>query len=129
MTNSVIDLIIRIKNGYLAKKETVISPYSKFRENVLKKLFELKFIKNYQVTGGDKIKEITIELLYKNGVPALTDVKIFSKPGRRYYVSYHQLKPVLGGYGASILSTSKGILTNKEAYKLKVGGELLFNIW
>ncbi len=128
MNNSVIDLIIRIKNGYLSKKETVISPYSKFRENVLKKLLELKFIKNYQVKG-DKIKEITIELSYKDGVPALTDVKIYSKPGRRYYVSYRQLKPVLGGYGASILSTSKGILTNKEAYKLKVGGELLFNIW
>ncbi len=89
---------------------------------------ELKYIKNYQVTEN-KIKELVIELLYNEGQSVLTDVKIFSKPGRRYYVSYHQLKPVLGGYGVSILSTSRGILTNKEAYKAKIGGELLFNIW
>lgn len=128
MTSSIIDLIIRIKNGYLAGKEMVTCPYSKFRENVIKKLVYLGYIKNYQVTG-DKVKEINIELLYKNGQPALAGVKIFSKPGQRYYVSYRQLKPVLGGYGVSILSTSKGVLTNKEARKAKIGGELLFNIW
>lgn len=128
MTSSIIDLIIRIKNGYLAKREKITSPYSKFRENVLKKLAELKYIKNFQITE-EKHKEIVIDLLYKDGISALTGVEIFSKPGRRYYVSYRELKPVLGGYGVSILSTSKGILTNKEAYKRKIGGELLFNIW
>ena len=59
----------------------------------------------------------------------MTDVQIFSKPGRRYYVSYHDLKLIMGGLGYSILSTSKGILSNKEARKSKVGGELLFSIW
>lgn len=128
MTSSIIDLIIRIKNGYLAGKETIVSPYSKLRENILRKLVDLGYIKNYQITG-DKIKRINIELLYKDGQPALTGVKIFSKPGRRYYVSYRQLKPVLGGYGVSVLSTSKGVLTEAEARKTKIGGELLFNIW
>lgn len=128
MTNSVIDLIIRIKNGYLAKRETVVSPYSKFREAVLKKLVELKYVGNYKVRDELK-KEIIIELLYHDNKPALSEVKIFSKPGKRHYLPYHQLKPVLSGYGVSLLSTSKGILTNREAYRTKIGGELLFNIW
>ncbi|MGB9707428.1 MAG: 30S ribosomal protein S8 [Microgenomates group bacterium] len=128
MGNSVIDLIIRIKNGYLAKKDKVEIPYSRFKEEVLERLKELKFIKDYQITEGIK-KEIKINLLYKDKNPALTDIKIYSKPGRRYYVSYRELKPVLNGLGYSILSTSKGILTNIEAKKLKVGGELLFEIW
>ncbi|MDH7476448.1 MAG: 30S ribosomal protein S8 [Microgenomates group bacterium] len=128
MDNSIIDLIIRIKNGYLAKKEIIISPYSKIREAVLKKLQELNFIKNFQIKG-EKIKKIEIELLYKEGAPALTDVKIFSKPGRRWYVSVKHLKPVLNGLGYSILTSPKGIITEKEAKKLKTGGELLFQIW
>lgn len=128
MNNSIIDLIIRIKNGYLAKKEVIHSPYSVFKINILKKLLQLKFIKNFKVEE-DKNKLISIELNYNNGIANFTDVKIFSKPGRRYYVSYRDLKPVLSGYGFSIISTSKGIKTDKEAKKEKLGGELLFNIW
>ncbi len=128
MENSFIDLIIRIKNGYLAGKDKVNIPYSRYKESILKKLKELKFVKDYQIIGDVK-KEIVVELLYKNKAPALTDIKIYSKPGRRYYVSYRELKPVLSGLGYSILSTSKGILTNIEAKKLKIGGELLFEIW
>ncbi len=128
MENSFIDLIIRLKNGYLAKKETIDSPYSKLKENILKKLLDLKFIKSYQVIG-DKVKYFNIDLLYKDNIPAVNDVKVYSKLGRRYYVSYKNLKPVLSNYGVSILSTNKGILTNKEAQELKVGGELLFSIW
>ncbi len=128
MENSTIDLLIRIKNGYMASLGTVKSPYSRFREEVLKKLIKLGFVKDYKIEG-EKIKTINIELLYKDNTPALTEVELFSKPGRRYYVNYKELKPVLGGLGFSVISTSKGILTNKEAKKMKTGGELLFNIW
>lgn len=128
MGNPAIDLIIRIKNGYLSKKEGVDSPYSLMREEILKKLLFLKFIKKYKVTD-DKVKKIYIELSYDDLVPALTDVRIYSRPGGRYYVSYRDLKPVLSGYGYSILSTSKGIVTDREAKKQKLGGELLFSIW
>ncbi len=128
MENSVIDLAIRIKNGYLARREAITVPYSRFKEEVLKKLKGLEFIKDYHVEG-DKVKNITVDLLYNNGASALTDIKIFSKPGQRFYVSYKELKPVFGGIGYSILSTPKGILTDKEARKAKIGGELLFNIW
>ncbi|MCX7880914.1 MAG: 30S ribosomal protein S8 [Patescibacteria group bacterium] len=128
MGNSAIDLIIRIKNGYLAKKEMVESPYSRFREAILVKLKELKFIKDFKVSG-EKIKKIIIELFYHQGNSCLTEVEIISKPGRKIYVSYRDLKPVLNGFGYSILSTPQGIITDKEAKRKKVGGELLFNIW
>jgi len=127
MENSFIDLIIRIKNGYLAKKEKVEVLCSNFNLNILKKLKELKYVKDY--FKKEDGKKIEVELLYNNSQPALTDVKIHSRMGRRIYRSYRKLKPVLNGLGFSIISTSKGVITNVEAKKLKVGGELLFDIW
>ncbi len=128
MNNGIIDLVIRIKNGYLARRDTITSPYSKFRVEILKKLVELGFVKEFTVNDEAK-KEITITLSYTQGDPAFTDVKICSRPGRRWYVTGHDLKPVLSGMGFSVISTSKGILTNIEAKKAKIGGELLFDIW
>lgn len=125
MHNTVIDLIIRIKNGYMARNESVEVIYSRLNEEVLKKLKELGYIKTFQT----KDRQIEVNLLYVNKNPSLTDVQIFSKPGRRHYVSYKDLKQIIGGLGYSILSTSIGILSNKEARKKKVGGELLFAIW
>jgi small subunit ribosomal protein S8 len=127
MGNSFIDLIIRIKNGYLARKEKIEVLSSNFNLKILKKLKELKYIKDY--SEKEDGKKIEVELLYNNNQKALTDVKIHSKMGRRIYRGYRELKPVLNGLGFSIISTSKGILTNVEAKKLKVGGELLFDIW
>lgn len=128
MQNATVDLIIQIKNAYMASKDQTTIPHSRLKEEVTKKLAELGYIKTYKVSG-EKFKKIDIELTYENSSPALTDVRIFSKPGRRYYVSYTKLKPVIGGLGVSILSTSKGIKTNKEARQEKIGGELLFSIW
>jgi len=128
MENSIIDLIIRIKNGYMAKKETIESPCSKYKVAVLNKLVSLKFIKGYEVKGEIK-KGMTIDLAYEEDRPAISDVKIYSKPGMRLYISYKNLKPVLSGFGYSILSTSKGIMTDREAKKAKLGGELLFSFW
>ncbi|MFA6017355.1 MAG: 30S ribosomal protein S8 [Patescibacteria group bacterium] len=128
MENSIIDLIIRVKNGYMAKKETIESPYSKYKAAILKKLLDLKFIESYTIEGEIK-KNIVINLKYEEGKPAIEDVKIYSKPGMRLYISYKNLKPVLSGFGYSVLSTSKGIMTDKEAKKAKMGGELLFSFW
>src|SRR3989338_2300028 len=125
MNNSVIDLIIRIKNGYMARKENVEITYSKFNLEVLQKLEKLGYIRNFKSKEG----KIQVELIYIDRKPVITDIQIFSKPGRRFYVSYKDLKQIMGGLGYSLLSTSKGILSNKEARKIKVGGELLFSIW
>jgi len=130
MSNAVIDLIIRLKNGYLAKKEMIVSPYSSLREEILKLLKKLGYIDDFSINKISSVKrELVVNLKYDEGRPVLTDVKIFSKPGQRIYVSYKKLKPVMGGLGYSILSTSKGLKTNKESKKEKIGGELLFNIW
>ncbi|MBI4004778.1 30S ribosomal protein S8 [Candidatus Roizmanbacteria bacterium] len=129
MVNPIIDLIIRIKNGYQAMRGEIGLPHSVYREKVLEKLKEIQYIKDYSVTG-DTVKKIRVELLYNDaGVPALTGVKLYSKPGRRWYSSSSQLKSVLGGLGYSILSTPQGIMTHVEAKRKKVGGELLFSIW
>lgn len=112
----------------MTKNETLTMPHSSYREAVLKKLQDVKYIKSYSVEG-DIIKTIEIELMYTKGVPALTDVKLVSKPGKREYVSYKDLKSVMNGMGVSFLSTPSGILTNREARKAKLGGELLFMIW
>ena len=109
----------------MARKENVEITYSKFNLEVLQKLVKLGYIKNCENKEG----KIQVELIYIDRKPVITDIQIFSKPGRRFYVSYKDLKQIMGGLGYSLLSTSKGILSNKEARKIKVGGELLFSIW
>lgn len=128
MSNPIVDLIIRIKNGYSARREVIDSPHSEFRIEVLKKLESLGYIKKYTITG-DVIKTIDVTLSYENGIAAVTNVKLFSKSGRRWYTSAKNLKSVLGGMGVAVLSTPQGIMTNKEARKKNIGGELLFEIW
>lgn len=127
MGNSFIDLVIRLKNGYMSKKERVLIKYSRLNGEILSKLKKLGYVADYSLQDSKRDFEVTLK--YEEGVAALTDVKLFSKPGSRQYVSYRDLKPVLSGIGWSLLSTPKGILTHKEAQEQKVGGELLFNIW
>jgi small subunit ribosomal protein S8 len=125
---SVADLVIRIKNGYMARKDVIVASYSKMNEAILTKLRKMEYIEDFTVEG-DKVKEILVTLRYEDGVPSMTDVKIFSTPGRRWYTSYTEIRPVLGGMGQAVVSSSKGIITGFEARKEKVGGELLFHIW
>ncbi len=125
---TVADLVIRIKNGYMSGRESIIVPFSKLNESILTKLKKLNYIQEITVEG-ETIKQFIVTLKYDDGVAAFTDVKIFSTPGRRWYTNYNDIKPVLGGLGVAVISTSKGILTGNEAKKEKVGGELLFHIW
>jgi small subunit ribosomal protein S8 len=129
MGNSIIDLIIRIKNGYMIHRETIESPFSKFREAVLKKLEESHLIKKYIIETDGVKKKIIIELLYTDGVAAFTQVKLFSRPGQRMYVSHGKIYTTVGRFGNTFLSTPKGILSKQKAVKAKIGGELLFNVW
>jgi len=124
----IIDTIVRIKNGYMASRQTVEVPYSHFREEILKKLKKHRFIAEYAVEGDIK-KNVIVTLIYKQKIPAFTDLKIYSKPGTRHYIKANEIRPVLGGYGYSFLTTPKGVMTHVEAKKAKLGGELLFAIW
>ena len=127
MKGSYIDLLIRIKNGYMASKDSVMTPYSKIKEDILKILKKLGYIEDFVVDKKNKL-DITVILAYENNKPLFTDVKIFSKPGRKFYIKSTEIKTDRSGITSKALSTSKGVMTDIEAKKNKIGGELLFEI-
>ncbi|OGK31549.1 30S ribosomal protein S8 [Candidatus Roizmanbacteria bacterium RIFCSPHIGHO2_12_FULL_33_9] len=127
MKGSYIDLLIRIKNGYMASKDSVMTPYSKIKEDILKILKKLGYIEDFVVDKKNKL-DITVILAYENNKPLFTDVKIFSKPGRKFYIKSTEIKTDRSGITSKVLSTSKGVMTDIEAKKNKIGGELLFEI-
>lgn len=129
MNSPISDLITRVKNAYLARLETTTVPYSQFRESVLSVLKNRGYLTSYSTEGDGAQKVIVCELKYTQGIPAFTDAKIFSKPGRRWYIASNEIKSVKNGYGTAFISTNKGVMSGSEAKKLKLGGELLFEIW
>ena len=123
------DLLARLKNATMAKKEKITVPFSKMDAAILEALVKNAYIKSADVEIIDKKSVIVVNCSYKNKIPAINDFKIVSKPSRRFYFDYRSLRPIKQGYGIAVLSTSKGIMTNKEARKNKIGGEYLFEIW
>lgn len=123
------DLLTRIKNGQQARHNSVQAPFSKFDFAVAKTLQEAGFVEDVQKKAAGKRNVIEIRLKYKKNQPGMTDFRIVSKPSRRLYSGYGELKPVKQNFGVSVLTTPSGIMTNKEARKQKVGGEYLFEIW
>jgi len=123
------DMIIRIKNGGQAGLSSVLVPYSRVKLAVAQVLLKENYIKAISKKGKKGAKFIEIGLLYENGSSKIRGVKRVSKLSRRVYRGVKAIKPVKQGFGHLILSTPKGILTNIEAKKEKVGGEALFQIW
>ncbi len=111
----------------MANRGTVISPYSKFRGQILVRLKDLGYIKGFEVNEEDRA--ISISLLYTDHEPAISDAKLYSKPGRRLYARSGASAGSKMALGVTLLSTSVGILTSKEAKQKKIGGELLFSVW
>ncbi len=129
MTDPIADLLIRIKNALLAKHESLLVPTSRIKEAIVKILVEKHYLQGYTIVKQKPQDVLKIELKYFNNTSVITGIKRLSKCGCRRYVECKDLKRVLGGYGLSILSTNKGILTNNQARKLNIGGELLCEIW
>lgn len=125
----IIDLIIRIKNGYMSKKSMIVGAYSKRGLDVLNLLKKEGYIEDYKIEENGVKKKILIDLLYINGVSAVREIKIVSKPGMRIYMPSRHLKPIQAGSGRIVVTSSKGIITDKEARKNGIGGEVLFQIW
>ena len=119
------DALVRIKNGYQVGKVTVIISFSK----LILKLAKLLEKEGYLSGVEQKGREITVTLKYNSRVPVLTDIKRVSKPSLRVYKGFKDLPRVLNGLGIAVISTPKGLMTDKEARKLKVGGEVLALIW
>lgn len=123
------DIPIRIKNGYMAKKPLILVNKAKMSLVILKILQAEGYIGDFkEKTDGNKTV-VEVALKYKNHQPALTGVKIISKPGRRLYYTARMIKPILGGMGTALISTPQGVLTDKQAREKKIGGEVLFYIW
>ncbi len=129
MSDPISDMITKIRNAQMANISSVKVYHSKIKENILKILKHEHFIENYEVIENNKKKEIIIHLKYYNKKPVITHIRRISKPSRRIYVKYEDIKPVLNNRGISIISTSKGLLVNKQAKKLGVGGELILEVW
>jgi small subunit ribosomal protein S8 len=128
VTDSIADYITRIRNAGNAHNTTTDIPYSKLKENISKVLVEKGYIKNFTVITSEQFPFIRVELKYSDdGSPAIKEITRVSKPGRRVY-NGKDLKKYLGGLGLFIVSTSKGIITDKEAREQGIGGEVLFRI-
>jgi len=124
-----INSLIQIKNAQAAKQESVKLPFSNMDLAVLEILEKNKFVESVAKKGRMPKRIIEVRLKYKDGQGAIRGLKFHSKPSRRLYAGYAEIKPVRQGFGLTVLSTSKGIMSGKEARKQKVGGQLLFEIW
>lgn len=125
------DMICSINNAQaVGKKQVIFYPYSDFKYAFLELLRNEGFIDNVEKKGRLSKRKIVVDLKYtEDGKPKITKIRKISKQGQRIYSTYKELKPVKSGYGVSILTTSKGLLTNKEARKNKIGGEVICEIW
>jgi small subunit ribosomal protein S8 len=130
MTDPLADMFTRIRNGSKANFEKVDVPSSKMKKEIAKILKEEGFIKNFKVvTDEDRHEMIRIFLKYDINRKGIIHIKRVSKPGRRVYVGSGRIPSVMSGLGLSILSTPKGILTDKSARKANAGGEVLCYVW
>lgn len=123
------DFLTRIKNGYMAHKESVVAPHSRVKEELSRILKAKGYIGNYKTAEEDGRKALLVELKYTGTRGAIENITRVSKPGQRIYEKTHKIPHVLTGYGIAIVSTSKGMMTDTEARKAKLGGEVICKIW
>ncbi len=133
MTHSdpIADMLTRIRNANTAKHDTVDIPASKMKEAIAKILLDEGYIKGYEVTENGAAKTMTVTLKYgkDKNEKTISGIKRISKPGLRVYANTENMPKVLGGLGIAIISTNKGVVTDKVARELNVGGEVLAFVW
>ena len=130
MTDPIADLLTRIRNGLHSGKKIIDMPSSNLKKRILFILKEEHYIENFILLNNPIKKKIRVFLKYDiNGQPAIINIQRSSKPGRRVYVAANEIPRVLDGLGIAILTTSKGVISNKIAKKLNVGGEIICTIW
>lgn len=129
MTDPIADMLTRIRNGNSAKHKSVEIPASNMKKDLAQILLDEGYIKGFYVTEDDKQGKITIDLKYVGEQRVISGLKRISKPGRRIYVGAKEVPSVLNGLGTAIISTSKGIMTDKQARKEAVGGEVICYVW
>lgn len=129
MVDPITDMLNRIGNAQAVGHPTVDIPFSNLKYEIAKILEKAGFIEKIEKKGKKIKRSIEITLKYANKIPAISGLKRISKPGQRIYLPSQKIKKVKGGYGIAIISTSRGLMTGKEARKQKLGGEVLCEIW
>ena len=131
MSDPIADMLTRIRNANTAKHDTVDIPSSKMKNAIAEILFNEGYITKYEIIEDGNFKTIRVTLKYgaDKNEKIITGIKRISKPGLRVYANKNEIPKVLGGVGTAILSTNRGIITDKEARKLQVGGEVLAFVW
>ena len=130
-SDPIADMLTRIRNANTAKHDTVDVPASKMKIAIADILYKEGYIKKYDIEeiGGFKSIHITLKYGADKNVKVISGLKRISKPGLRVYANAEELPKVLGGLGVAIISTNKGVVTDKEARKMNVGGEVLAFVW
>ena len=131
MSDPIADMLTRIRNANTAKHDTVDIPSSKMKNAIAEILFNEGYITKYEIIEDGNFKTIRVTLKYgaDKNEKIITGIKRISKPGLRVYANKNEIPKVLGGLGTAIRSTNRGIITDKEARKLQVGGEVLAFVW
>jgi len=128
MTDPIADMLTRIRNAYNVRKPEATFQFSKLKMKICEILVREGFLAKAEV-NEDKFPQIVVTLKYAGRQGALESIKRISKPGSRFYIQADQITKVLNGYGVSIMSTSKGVMTGKEARAAKLGGELICEVY
>lgn len=123
------DFLTIIRNGVMRSKPFVIAPFSALRLHVARVLEQEGFVHEVSTCEHEGKQCLKVTLKYVDGESVIHEIKRISRPGRRWYAGSKAFKPVIGGLGVSIISTSQGVMTNKQAKQLTVGGEVLCSIW
>jgi len=129
VTDVIADFLTRIRNAGRARHNEVLVPFSKMKWAICQILKDQGYIEDFEKLDDNVQGTIRIKLKYYNRQPVIRDIKRVSKPGRRIYVGAKEIPRVRNGLGIAVVSTSRGIMTDKMARKLNIGGELLFTIW
>ena len=129
MTDPITDMLNRIRNAQAVGKTEVVLPSSNLKNEIAEILNREGFLGEVKKIKKGKSNWLKIVLKYESGIPAIEGAKRVSKPGQRIYVGADDIKRVRGGFGMSVISTPKGLMTNSEAKKARLGGEILLEIW
>ncbi len=130
INDPVADMLTRVRNAIQARHESVLVPHSKLKLAIAKILKEQGYIRDYDLPRGHAHPTLRIHMAYRDGrQPAIRGLKRVSKPGLRIYVGKGEIPRVYGGIGTAIISTSRGVMTGRQAWRLSVGGELLCYVW
>lgn len=129
MTDPISDMLTRIRNAQMVRKDQVDVPVSKIKTRIAEILMEEGYVSKVELVAEGKFPVLRLDLKYRKGRPVIEEIKRRSRPGRREYVAKDEIPKVYQGLGIAILSTSRGVVSNRQARKLGVGGELLCTVF